>query len=116
MTRLLVALAAIGTATSAAAQYISPELAAINRKYTTYSPTPEYSVSARARHLEGSGLFMLHLRPDGSVQYVEVLKGTGQQELDEACVSAYKRWRFRQNIAARAKKLKMPVTFKMDSH
>jgi TonB family protein len=77
---------------------------------------PVYSAAARARHLEGSGLFLLHLRSDGTVESVEVLKSTGQPELDQACVAAYRQWHFRQNIAATVHKVKIPMTFKMDSH
>ncbi len=53
---------------------------------------------------------------DGRVESVKVLKSTGHRELDQACISAYGRWRFRKNIAATMHKVKIPITFKMASH
>jgi TonB family protein len=119
MTRLLsvgIALALIASSECVLAQghvLMTPELIEANRKFTTYAPFPQYSASAQAHHLEGSGLFLLHLRSDGSVSRVDVVQSTGHRELDDACISTYRQWRFRQNFAAKAHKVKIPVTFKM---
>ena len=115
----VIALAMIASSPQVRAQghvIMTPELLEANRRFTTYAPLPEYPASALAHHLEGSGLFMLHLRPDGIVQSVEILKSTGHRELDEACISAYRQWHFRPSFAAKAKKVKMPVTFTMALH
>ena len=56
-------------------------------------------------------MYLLHVRRDGTVQRVDIVQSTGHRELDEACVAAYKQRRFRQNFAAKARKVKIPVTF-----
>lgn len=90
---------------------MTPGLLRDTRNLTTYAPFPEYSASARARHLQGSGMFLLRVRNDGSVLRVDVVESTGHRELDDACISAYKQWRFRPEFAAKAPKVKIPVTF-----
>ena len=92
---------------------MTPQLAEATRKFTTFAPYPEYPASAVARHLEGSGWFMLHVRANGTVQSVEVLQSTGHRELDEACIAAYTQWHFRQSFAAKFHKIKIPMTFKI---
>jgi TonB family protein len=56
-------------------------------------------------------MFLLHVRNDGTVSRVEVVQSTGHRELDDACISAYSQWRFRKDFAAKAHKVKIPVTF-----
>jgi TonB family protein len=110
----VIAVAMIGSSPHAIAQghvVMTPALIEANRKFTTYAPFPDYPRSARARHLQGSGMYLLHLRRDGTVERVDVVQSTGHGELDKACISAYKHWRFRENFAAKAHKVKIPVTF-----
>jgi TonB family protein len=90
---------------------MTPELTDAMRRFTTYAPFPQYSASARAHHLQGSGWFMLHVRSDGTVERVDVVQSTRHRELDDACISAYRQWRFRKEFAAKAHKVKIPVTF-----
>jgi TonB family protein len=90
---------------------MTPQLADATRRFTTYAPFPQYSASARAHRLQGSGMFLLHVRNDGTVSRVEVVQSTGHRELDDACISAYSQWRFRKDFAAKAHKVKIPVTF-----
>jgi TonB family protein len=90
---------------------MTPQLVDEMRRFTTYAPFPQYSVSARAHHLRGSGWFMLHVRSDGTVERVDVVQSTRHRELDDACISAYMQWRFRKDFAAKTHKVKIPVTF-----
>ncbi len=61
-----------------------------------YSPAPKYPAAARAKGLEGKGLFRLVLNQDtGEVLRVEILKSTGHNILDQAATEAYRRWRFK---------------------
>jgi TonB family protein len=77
----------------------------------THAPRPEYSASARARHLQGNGVFMLQLRPDGTVSSVDTLKSTGHSELDQSCIAAFSRWRFEPGFARSSRGVKIPIAF-----
>src|SRR5262249_60217948 len=92
---------------------MTPELLDANRKLTTYAPLPQYPASALARHVEGSGIFLLHLRGDGMVERVDIVQSTSHRDLDEACLSVYRQWRFVPSFAAKVHKVKMPVTFSL---
>ena len=69
---------------------------------------PAYPYAARDQHLEGSGLYRLNIKPDGTVASVTVLKSTGHRLLDDAAVDAFRQWRFRPG-ALHA--LKLPINF-----
>ena len=56
---------------------------------------PDYPYAARDRHLEGSGLYRLNVKADGTVSSVTVLKSTGHSLLDQSAIHAYRQWRFR---------------------
>ena len=71
---------------------------------------PDYPYAARDRHLEGSGLYRLNIKPDGTVSSVTVLKSTGYILLDQAAIHAYRQWRFRPG-ALHA--LEIPISFTM---
>jgi TonB family protein len=73
-----------------------------------YAPKPEYSFEARSHWLEGKGLFVLSIRPDGTVESVNVAKSTGHSELDESAVAALRQWRFKPGSVT---KVKMPMEF-----
>jgi TonB family protein len=60
-----------------------------------YTESPTYPAEAQTRHWAGNGRFALTIRPDGSVDSVKVLKSTGHSLLDEAAITALRRWRFR---------------------
>jgi hypothetical protein len=36
-----------------------------------FAPKPDYAWSAQANHVQGSGIFQLRIRPDGTVSSVE---------------------------------------------
>lgn len=71
---------------------------------------PDYPYAARDRHLEGSGLYRLNIKPDGTVSSVTVLKSTGHSLLDQAAIHAYRQWRFRPSAL---RSVKVPVNFSM---
>lgn len=73
-----------------------------------YAPRPQLTDVALKKRLAGSGLFLSHVRPDGSVSRVDVLRSTGHPELDTVVVSAFKKWRFTPGTV---KEVRTPVTF-----
>jgi TonB family protein len=72
------------------------------------APRPDYSFEARSHWLEGRGLFILSVRPDGTVESVDVSKSTGHPELDQSAVAAFQRWQFRPGSVT---KVKIPMEF-----
>jgi TonB family protein len=65
------------------------------KHFALYAPPPQYPSAARARHLTGAGVFACNLRPDGTVASVDVVKSTGHDALDDAAISALRRWKFK---------------------
>ena len=60
-----------------------------------YAPKPEYPANAIKNYFEGAGLFEIHIRPDGNVRSVKVIKSTGYSVLDQAAIAAFHGWNFR---------------------
>jgi protein TonB len=84
-------------------------LQASEKELALYAPKPVYPLYARQHRWQGDGVFLLRIRPDGTVSSVEVLKSTGYRMLDESAVAAYRQWRFRPGMDH----LRIPLTFKM---
>jgi TonB family protein len=78
------------------------------RKIATYAPKPEVPADARARHLSGAGVCVVYVRPNGTVERVEMLQSTGQPILDKASINAFSRWRF---VPGSVKKVKIPIRY-----
>jgi len=76
--------------------------------YATHIEPPEYPSQARLSRLQGSGMFALHIRADGSVESVEVIKTLGNTLLDQAAINAPRQWRFRPKSI---KVARIPITF-----
>ena len=95
----------------ASAQTPTPAVVKVQRlkDVVIYAPRPEYPLTARARRLEGRGIFLLHVRPDGTVEAVEAFKSTGHSELDASAIAAFRRWRFHPGPT----KVKIPLAFTM---
>ena len=84
-----------------------------------YSPSPEYPTAALQsqltfakahRPMSGSGLFALIVdRETGKVTEVKTMQSTGQKILDDAAISAFRRWRFKPKTVFRA--VRVPITF-----
>jgi len=81
--------------------------------YATYAAKPDYSYFARSRHMEGTGVFQLHIRADGTVSSVETIQSVGYRELDDSARAAFSKWRCRPG---RPTKVKMPMTFSSRRH
>ena len=73
-----------------------------------YAPRPQLPEVARVKRLAGSGVYLSHVRPDGSVSRVDVLRSTGHKVLDDAVVAAFSKWRFRPGTMS---EIRTPVNF-----
>ena len=97
-------------ATSVGAQTRSARVSAptLDAVYATYAPKPYYPLGARLQHHEGAGVFLIHIRADGTVRAVDTVRSTGYLELDACAIDAFRKWRFRPG---RPTQVKMPITF-----
>jgi TonB family protein len=78
--------------------------------YAVYAAKPDYPYALKAHHIQGAGVFQVHIRADGIVGSVDTIQSTGNTELDECARTAFLKWRFRVN---RPTKVKIPITFFM---
>ncbi len=68
--------------------------------------TPE----ASARHLAGSGVFVVHMDlASGRVSRIDIPKSTGHASLDKSAVEALRKWRAAPGTV---RVIKMPVVFR----
>lgn len=75
------------------------------------SPRPVYPYEARRQRITGSGIAMMTVDPaTGNVIDVVMQESTGSPVLDNAAVTAFRRWRFKPNAVSR---VKSPITFTM---
>lgn len=73
------------------------------------APRPEYPYEARSRHATGSGVALVTVDPaSGNVTEATMEQSIGNAILDNAAVSAFKRWRFKPGTVA---KVRIPITF-----
>ncbi len=76
------------------------------------SPKPEYPYEARSRKITGSGVCVVSVdTASGSVSDATMAVSIGNPILDNAAVSAFRRWRFQPGKCA--PKVKIPITFTM---
>lgn len=76
------------------------------------APKPEYPYEARSRHQTGSGVALLSVdTASGNVTDVSMAQSIGSPILDQATLSAFRRWRFAPGKCA--PKVKVPITFTM---
>jgi protein TonB len=89
---------------------ISSAGAASPHKYArlVHVAEPKVPLNARRQHLRGDGYFMMHVRPDGSVSKVDVLRSTGHKVLDDAAVGALAKWRFKPGTQS---EVRVPFSF-----
>jgi TonB family protein len=80
-------------------------------KRAIFAPRPKYPYEARAHHVTGAGLCILHVRFDGTVRDVEMVRSTGHAILDDAALEAFRRWQFEPGAPP---KVKVPFRFVMD--
>lgn len=75
------------------------------------APRPEYPYEARSRHITGSGVVIVTVdAASGSVTDASMGQSIGNPILDNAAMSAFKRWRFKPGTVA---KVRIPITFTM---
>jgi protein TonB len=75
------------------------------------APRPEYPYEARRRKIIGSGIVVMSVDPiSGSVTDISMWQSTGSAILDNAAVTALRKWRFKPGTVSR---VKSPITFTM---
>lgn len=73
------------------------------------APRPEYPYEARRQRITGSGIVAMTVDPaTGMVTEVSMWQSTGSSVLDNATVTAFRRWRFKPGTAF---KIKSPITY-----
>ena len=107
MSRVLIAAVLLSVAVTGNSQ--TPNATNV-KHYAIYAPRPNYPLYARQYHWTGEGLFMCHIRPDGTVASVDVLRSTGHEMLDRAAIKALRQWRFQTGDM---NAIKIPINFSM---
>jgi TonB family protein len=79
------------------------------KEYAIFAAKPEYPAEAKARHFTGSGVFSLHIAPDGHVERVDTIKSIGHGILDDAASTALSQWRF--HVQKTAWVLRIPIRY-----
>jgi TonB family protein len=73
------------------------------------APRPEYPYEARRHRITGTGIVVMTVDPvSGNVSSVSMSKRTGSPFLDNAAMTAFRRWRFK---AGTVSSVTCPVTF-----
>jgi TonB family protein len=83
-------------------------LAADAKKAATHVKFPVIPPEAKAKHLSGSGVILVHVRRDGTVERAEVARSSGHKILDDAALAAFSQWEF---LPGRFSIAKIPFTF-----
>ena len=74
------------------------------------APRPEYPYEARSRHITGSGVVIMTIDVStGAVTDASMAQSTGSPILDNAAVSAFRRWRFKPGTTQ--SKLRIPINY-----
>ena len=113
MTReVILVSASVAFATWAGAQTISDKLKSDEGRavVATRAVKPLYPYELRIHHIQGAGVFQVHIRADGTVGSVDTVQSTGNSELDQCATNAFMKWHFRVD---RPTKVKIPITFSM---
>jgi TonB family protein len=75
-----------------------------------FAPQPEYPAEARRHHITGNGVCMLTIDASGNVTDATMVQSIGSSILDNAALSAFRRWRFKPGTDS---KIKIPINFTM---
>ncbi|MFN2622955.1 MAG: energy transducer TonB [Chthoniobacterales bacterium] len=77
--------------------------------FAVSAPRPEYPYEARRQKITGEGIALFTIDPgSGNVVQVIMTKSTGNQFLDNAAITGFKRWRFKPGTVS---SVTCPVTF-----
>jgi TonB family protein len=112
MTRFLLILL-FGNFLAAASLASGEDAAAVKaaRAVAISAPRPDYPYLARRSRLTGLGVAVLHIdKSTGVVTAAEMSPSTGHAILDNAALSAFRRWRFKPGTVAM---VKLPIAFAM---
>jgi protein TonB len=104
---------ASGTGTNTASK---PSGKPDRKAHPTYAPSPEYPVDARTDDVEGKVYIRVWIDENGSVQETQISRSSGSSSLDQAALSALRRWRFAptySNGSPVADRIIVPVSFNM---
>ncbi|GFM55829.1 energy transducer TonB [Pseudomonas capsici] len=80
------------------------------------NPAPEYPALAMRRGWEGTVLLRVHVLASGKPGEIQIQKSSGRDSLDEAAVTAVKRWSFvpaKQGDVAQDGWVSVPIDFKI---
>jgi periplasmic protein TonB len=84
----------------------------VTRPIAISAPRPDYPYEARARHITGAGVALFTIEPSsGNVTDVSMAQSTGSPILDNAIVSACRRWRFKPG--SYDPHFKLPISYTM---
>ena len=83
----------------------------LNPEWLTYCPKPQYPYEARSRHIQGSGIFVLHVHGN-IVTKVDTYRSPGSPILDNTALSEMRQWRFKPNTPVL---VVVPITYSMVS-
>jgi TonB family protein len=84
-----------------------------DKAHALFTVTPRYPYEARAHHITGWGVCILHVdRASGTVTRVTFDKSTGHKILDDAAIEAFLQWRFNPESLKNGR-IRMPVSFFM---
>ncbi len=73
----------------------------------TFAPRPILPFGGRIRYTT-TGIFMLRVRPDGTVSRVDIVRSTGYDTFDLASMDALYKWRF---VPGSADNVRVPITY-----
>src|SRR5438067_7147289 len=76
----------------------------------TYTPQPVWPFGAHPQRTT-TGVFMLRVRPDGTVARVDPVQSTGYPTLDLASMDAFYKWRF---VPGSAENVKIPIVWSVN--
>ncbi len=90
---------------------VGPVSMASARAKAVSAPRPEYPYEARRSRLTGSGVCVMTVdTASGAVTSAVMAQSTGHAVLDNAAISAFRRWRFQPGTVS---KVRTPITFTM---
>src|SRR6476646_5851076 len=65
---------------------------------TLASPGPPYPEAAQKAKMTGSGFYELRINKAGTITSVVIVKSSGNDVLDKAATTTFRRWRFKPGI------------------
>ena len=81
----------------------------LKSEWLSYCPQPQYPYEARSKHIQGNGIFVLHVHGQ-VVTKIDTYRSTGSPILDNAALSDMRRWRFKPNTPVL---VVVPITYVM---